>query len=152
MKRLILLLVFTLVAHAQDYSVVKETVLAAAAEVITVQQPASGALTVRLKSAYIDCSVACTITLERNGTVAAGSTITPAPLNAGTAKVTAWSSSTVGTGTVISKFTLPAGGGVPLDLSGISLIGNGTGKNFTIRTSSITGTVHVNIKLTEVAP
>lgn len=152
MKRLALLFVLALCAQAQDYVAVKETALTGAAEVITIQQPATGALTVRFKTAWVDCSVACTITVERNGTGATATTLTPSPLNSGTAKAKAWSGSNVGTGTVISKFSLPAGSGVPLNLAGITLVGNGISKNLTIRTSSITGTVHINIVWTEVAP
>lgn len=135
------------------YSVSKTTALSGASEVITIQQPASGAAVLRFIGAYIDCSVACTGTIERNGTAATNTTLTIANVNPGeTSPVsTAWSSSNVGTGTVISRFSIPASGATNIDLSKVYLAASGgTNKNLTIRTSSITGTVNIVIIYSEI--
>lgn len=137
---------------AQDYAATKATTLAAAAEVVTIQQPAATAATVRFVGVYLDCSVACTYTLERNGTAASATTLTTVSLNAGSAasKALAWSGSNAGAGTVLFRGSLPAGGGVTLNLSGIVLSGVGTTKNVTLRTNSITGDVKIDFRWTEV--
>lgn len=131
----------------------KTTVLSSAAEVITVQQPATGTRLVKFLSAYIDCSVACTVQLERNGTAASSTTLVPLNVNPGesTPVATGWSSSNVGTGSVIQVTSISAGGYQVYDLTGINLkpINNFTGQNFTLRTSSISGTVHITILWTE---
>jgi hypothetical protein len=138
---------------SQTYVAVKTTKLNNAAEVVTVQQPATGARTVRFLGAWLDCSVACTATLERNGTAASSTTLATAQVNpsVGTASTaTAWSSSNVGAGTVIGAYSIPGAGGIPIGLTGIDNVGNGTAKNLTIRTNSITGTVDIIFKWQEV--
>ncbi len=137
-----------------SYVAQKTTSLSGAAEVITVQQkaPASTNRVVNFKTAYIDCSVACTATLERNGTFASSTTLTPLNVNPSetTATATAWSGSNVGTGTVIQVASISAGGYLVFDISNVVLQAqDGTGANFTLRTSSITGTVHITIIWTE---
>src|SRR5690242_4256563 len=59
----------------------KQTALAGTAEVITVQQPASGAKNVSFVAAYVDCSAVCTITLERDGTAATTTALTVVQVN-----------------------------------------------------------------------
>jgi hypothetical protein len=152
MKRLALFILLACLARAEDFTAVKETSLSSATEVITLQAPASGAsASVRLVSGWIDCSVTCTITIERNGTAATMTALTPHPVNntGSTAKTLVFSGADTGVGTVLAKFTLLNGGGIPLGLNGMSITGNGTTKNITIRTSSITGTVHINLRWTE---
>lgn len=153
-KLILALAVAASLAFGEDYVVVKESSLSSAAEAITVQQPAATAATVRFYSGWIDCSVTCTVTIERNGTAATATALTRTPLNntGSTSKATAWSGSDVGTGTVIGKFTLWGGGGVPLGLDGVILTGTGTTKNVTVRIASMTGTVHVDIRWSEVLP
>ncbi len=155
MKRLLLLLLLALPAFAQEYVAVKNTSLNAAPEIITVQQPATGARTVRFRAFYADCSVACTITLLRNGTAATTTTLSTMQINpsvgvASTAN--AFSASNVGVGSLIGSYNLQAGGSITVDLSGSFMQGNGTCKNLTVSTNSITGTVNIIIKWQEITP
>lgn len=140
-------------AFCQNYVVQKTTVLAAGAEVITVQQPATSARQVTFISAYFDCSVACSFTLERNGTAASSTTLAVRNVNPGetTASTTAWSASNVGTGTVIGGYNCTAACSVSIDLTGIAFPqgGSTTATNLTLRSSSITGTVDIIIKYSE---
>lgn len=151
MYRLLLLIFFAVGAVAQDYIVLRESALSAAAEAITVQQPTTLARTLRFSAAWVDCSVACTVTISRNGTAASSTALTPVPLNVGSAAAaaTGWRSSNVGAGTVIGTFALPAGAGTPVNLSGVVLTGNGNTKNVTVSVASLTGTVHIMIRWTE---
>lgn len=125
----------------------ENTGLSNSAEVVTIQQPASGSRTVVFKRASIYCSVACTVTLERDGTAATATSLTVVKAHSGaaTATATAWRGSDVGVGTVVSKHYIGAGTTLPLDLSAMYLIGDGTAKNLTLRTSAITGTAVINI-------
>lgn len=154
MKRLLLLSLLGssgLLAQI-NFIATKTTTLSGAAEVITIQQPSSASKKVDLLTAYVDCSVACTVTLERNGNPATSTTLTPQAVNPGegTVTATAWSSSNVGTGTVLSVISLTAGASVIYDLAGMNFSNkNNRGENFTIRTSSITGDVHINVKWSE---
>lgn len=129
------------------YSTSKTTALSGAAEVVTVQLPATGTNTVNFLGAWVDCTVACTLTVERNGTAATSTTLAVNNINPGqtAAATTGWSSSNVGTGTVISRIGIAAGGGVSIDLTKVRMTGNGTNQNLTIRTNSITGTVNITI-------
>lgn len=150
--KLILFLLPSLLLGQISYVAQKTTTLSSAAEVITVQQPAASSRILDFKSAYVDCSVTCTVTLERNGSPASSTALTILNVNPGesTAVSTGWSSSNVGTGTVINVISIGAGGSQVFDLSGIYITNNNnTGSNFTVRTSSISGTVHITIKYTE---
>ena len=60
-----------------------------------------------------------------------------------------YSASNVGVGTVLHKETLGAGGRVVLDLSGYSMFDEGTGRNYTIRTNSVTGIVRIALRFRE---
>lgn len=149
--RLAALLLLASCGFAQNYVVTKQTSLSGAAEVITVQQPATGSRQVSFKSAFVDCSVACTVTLERNGTAATATTLAVRNVNPGelAASAVAFSSSNVGTGTVLGTASLVAGGAVIFDLTGINFAqGSVANNNLTIRTSSITGTVDISISFT----
>jgi len=148
---LLLILAFPLLAQT-PYVVQKTTALTTAAEVITIQQPSSSAKTVEFQTAYVDCSVACTLTLERNGNAATTTLQTPTPVNAGdgASSVKAYNTSNVGVGTVLSVVSLPASGSVTYDLTKLKLRQmNDPGQNFTIRTSSITGTVNITVLFQE---
>lgn len=156
MKRLLGVLVLVCasagIALGQNFTVYKETVLSGTAEVITIQQPATGARTVRPGVAYLYCSVACAITIERNGAAATSTTLAVVDPNRTGAvpNFTAWSGSNVGTGTVIGRIRFSTGGGfIPLDLSNILMIGNGTAINLTLRTDAVTGIVIFMISVTE---
>lgn len=152
MKRVSLFLLAMGISYGQiTYTASKTTALSGAAEVVTVQQAASSARNVQFVSAFVDCTVACTVTIERNGTAATATALTPAPANpdASAAVATAWSGSNVGTGTVITRASIPAGGSLVVDLSRIYFTGSGAGKNLSVRTNSITGTVDIVITWTE---
>lgn len=125
----------------------KTTALTAAAEVLTVQHTATVSKNAAMVSAYGYCSVACTITLERNGTVATTTAntinnVNPAIANASTSTSTAYNTSNVGTGTVLNTYQLAAGSWVSIDLSDIVLPAS-IADNITLRTNSISGTVQL---------
>jgi hypothetical protein len=152
MMRLAFLALFPILAFGQiGFVAQKTTALSAAAEVITIQQPVSGSRTVELKSAYVDCSAACTVMLERNGNPATTTALTSTAINPGegTATAATYYSSNVGSGTTISVVSVAAGSYTVLDLSNIRLVKNNPGNNFTIRTSSISGTVNITLLWTE---
>ena len=134
------------------YTLYKETNLTAAAEVITVQQPAGGTgKRVELIDATLYSAVAADFTLERDGTAASSTTLTPTPWRSGMPVATAggYSSSNVGTGTVLHKETLTAGGRVVLDLVGYSMFDEGAGRNYSIRTNAVTGIVRIALRFKE---
>lgn len=138
----------------QAYIAQKSQSLSAAAAVITVQQPATGGRSVEFKSAYVGCSVACTVTLERNGanTFASTTALTVANVNPNevAASATAFYDSNVGTGTVLNIVQIAAGSFIVFDLTGVYLpAAGGKGANMTLRTSAITGNTDISIKWTE---
>ena len=154
MKRFLTLLLFSAgLTFAQSaYVAYNEAVLAGTASVVTVQQPASNsARIVRFVAASLYCSAACDVTLERNGTAATTTALTPTPINTTTsaAKAKAFSASNVGAGTVLSKYSLVAGGTMVIDLAVMNLSGTGTTKNLTFRTSAITGTARITVQFNE---
>lgn len=157
--RALLLLLLTAAAWAQPRQLNTFTATCAlsvsgSAKACTVQQPATGAKNAQLVSAYVHSTVAVALTLERDGTAATATGVTEAALNSagGTPTVTGFTDSDVGSGTVIagaSSIKLPADGSTTLDLEDIQMRGNGTAKNFSIRTSAVTGTVTIVIKWRE---
>jgi hypothetical protein len=153
LRKLLYILGIPTLALAQvSYTVSKTTAVSSSAEVITVQQPATSAKIVRFVSGSIGSTVTCAYTIERDGTAASSTTLAVNAVNptvSPTAKVTAFSGSNVGTGTVIGRGTVTAGQIIPLDFTGIYMIGSSTALNFTIRMASCTGTIDINIKATE---
>lgn len=147
-----LLFLLTLPVFGQGFVVQKTTSLSGAAEVITVQQPATGSRRVLFNAAYVDCSVACTVTLERSGTPATATALTVNRINAGETapSVLAFSGSDVGAGTVLSVISLSAGGSTVIDLTAMKWEKGTTTTNMSLRTSSITGTVHITIQFSEI--
>lgn len=137
-----------------EYVIVRASSPSSAAEVVTVQQPATSAYKLNFVGAYFYCSVACEVTLERNGTAATATSSTPTPINSSyqAAKASGFYGSDVGTGTVIGKYTLAAGGSQVLDLAAIHITAQGTTNNLTLRTSSITGDVKIMIQFREDKP
>ena len=134
------------------YTVSKTTTLSSSAEIITVQQPATGALITRFISAFVDSASGCAFTIERNGTPASSTALTPVAANPSVtpaATTTAWYSSNVGVGSVITRATLPAGGGIVVDLSKVFLQKNDMGQNLTVRTASCSGVVDIVITYSE---
>lgn len=156
MRRFLLLLLACCPGWSQIYYAASQTTtLSAAAEVVTIQAPATQAAMTRLiqmKGVAVVCSVACTVSLERDGTAATSTSLTVNPVlnNAPAATATAWHSSNVGSGTVLSQYQIAAGGTLNLDLSNKWL--GAPSQNVTIRTSSITGTVNINFMWAEWNP
>lgn len=135
-------------AFDSRFTIFRATTLAAAAEKLTVQQPATGSKNVYFVSASVYCSVACTATMSRDGTAASTTTLTPVAISGiGTATTaTGYRSSNVGSGTAISvDHVVAAGSTVVFDLSGVQLRGNGTTKNFSVETNAITGDTKIQI-------
>lgn len=151
MKVLFLLVMMACAAFAQaDYVVMSEDSLTAAASVVTVQSPSSNAArVVRFVGAYVYCSVTCDVTLERNGTAATATSVTPVAVNASApaAKTAAYKLSDVGAGTVIGKYTVPAGGTQVIDLASAAIMA--PGGNLSLRTSAITGGARIAIQFKE---
>jgi hypothetical protein len=153
MKKLILLLAVLpglLLAQRGTYTIEQKTALTASTETITVQLGSAAGVvrTVGFVTASVYCSVACEITLERDGTLATTTAITPQKVNPedNAVTATAYKSSNVGSGTTIGRQILGAGALMVFDLQDIGLT---AGKNFSIKTDSITGTVVINIKWKE---
>lgn len=140
-------------ANPPAYGVTKVTSLTATAEVITIQgnQTAHTPLSkfIVFKGFDATCSVACTITLERDGTQATTTALTINQLNVENLPSTAqaFSSSNVGVGTVVAQYSLTAGGQIAINLTGKQLYSGF--ENLTIRTSAITGTTTINCQWTE---
>lgn len=120
--------------------------LSGATTAFTIQQPAANGAQVQLITAVIYCSVACDITQAQNGTAATATTGTATAIMpiGPAARATVWTASNVGGGTSIGGLLhLSAGERITLDLSSISLGNGGTGTNYTIAVSSITGTANI---------
>lgn len=149
------LLVLTMAAvslWAQDppsYTATRTSTLTSSAEVITIQQPATPLRKLQFQGAAIYCSVACDLTVERDGTAATGTALAASAVNPlyRASTVSAYRSSDVGAGTTLATYTISAGGTLSLDLADKFLIG--AGENFTLRTASITGTVRITVQWKE---
>lgn len=133
------------------FTVWKATTLSGAAEVITIQQPASGGRRIFVELFNLYCSVACVITWEQNGTAAtatalARNTIGPSDFSP---TVTAWSGSNVGAGTTLQVFRLSAAESKSLNMEGVFMQGSSTATNYSLRTDSITGDVEIFIRWRE---
>lgn len=139
------------VGTAQDpntkrFAAFKATLLAATAEVITIQQPASDGKVVRIEAVEVWCDVACTATIERDGTAATTTALANSVITYGTAAANAFSASNVGVGTVITVKDIPANVITPVSFpGGLYLAPTGTASNFTVRTSSITGNTKITL-------
>ena len=130
------------------YQVLKETSLSAAAETITVQTVGLADVH-RMKWATVYCSVACDFTITQNGTAATTTTLAVTSSNGvQTGSAVAFSASNVGAGTTLAKYSVPAGGTFAVSLSEFRLqaLSATTPGNLNIVTSSITGTVRIQIK------
>lgn len=133
-------------AQLYNYTASDTATPSGAAEVSTIQVPASGTSSMIIHACGVSVSstVALSFTLERTGSVASTTTLTPASTNrqAPTPLLTAFKQSNAGSGTVIAQYQLAAGATIALDLTKEWL--QQAGDNVTIRTSSITGTVNIN--------
>lgn len=145
-KFLIAFVLISAAANAQVFfTAAKQTSLTATAEVVTIQQSTTGAKTVNFSGAYFDCSVACTVTLERSGSLATSTTLAIKELNheGATSTLTAWSSSNSSGGNVIGNYNCGGECHMSIDLSKIVFTRANTNDNLTIRSSAITGTFSV---------
>ncbi|MBM3892137.1 MAG: hypothetical protein FJ388_23730, partial [Verrucomicrobia bacterium] len=112
--------------YLRHYAALRESALVGAAEVITVQQPATGARTIYFREGYVYCSVTCSFQLERDGAAATATALTVTKLHASneSTAATAFRSSDVGAGTAVSPvYSLAAGDYLTVDLSKFVLIG-----------------------------
>jgi hypothetical protein len=152
MRRLaILCLAGGLILPAQtpgSYTASQQTTLSAASEAVTIQLATGAPKFVHFRGAAIYCSVACTLTLERDGTAAANTSLTPARVNRYFAAplATVYHGSDVGVGTVLTVYNIAAAGNLTLDLSDKYLYG---GDNLTLRIASLTGSVGINVQWEE---
>lgn len=125
--------------------------LSAADATLTLQQPASGSKWVFLEHLQVYCSVACVLTISRDGTAAANTAATEVSLNGGeTATATAFTASDVGSGTTILTIPIAAGSPVAIDLERLNLEpNNSTANNITFDTNDITGDVTMYLRWRE---
>lgn len=146
MKIITLVLIFSASVYAQSvrgqYAYEKETSLTSAAETVTIHLATGSSRTARMVGATAYCSVACTVTLKRDGTAPTATAATATKLNTTTAAagVVPYYSSDVGTSTTLKTYTLSAGEEKVIDLSDKGLL---PGENLTLVTSSITGTARL---------
>ena len=161
-KRLVLLSLLVTIGLAQSptrhnvFTVTRTKALSGAATVMTVQQPAASANNVQAQWIKIFTDVAVTVELERDGTAATatGETEVGTSPDSPTPTATAFYDSDVGNGTTVDTFDLPADTMLVADLLRyeIYLMGNGTGINFSLRSSSVTGNVRITICWSEWTP
>lgn len=124
------------------------TVLAGAAEKVTIQSSATATQAV-FESADVYCSAACNVTISQNGTAATTTAFAIVGVNGAstTGAPIAYSSSNVGTGTILGTYTVPAGATLSLDMTEFIIPANaGTAANLSIGTDSITGTARIQIR------
>ncbi len=150
------LLLGAIPAHAQinSYSATTgDVVLSGAGTAFTVQQPATNGKQVQLTTAVVWCSVACNATQSQNGTAAtatAGTANGTLPLGTTPASATVWTASNAGAGTPTGGiYHLSANQILILTLTPMTMGNTGTGTNYTVTISSITGTANVTIFWTE---
>lgn len=125
--------------------------LSGAGTALTIQQPAKNGAPISLESATVYCSVACNVTQTQDGAAATATAGTAVPLlptpSVQSAVATVWTASNASGGTTAGGILhIPAGSTVPIDLSKVALgPGAGTGSNYTITVSSITGTANITV-------
>lgn len=127
------------------------TSLSSAACDVTVQQPATGSLWVEMEYAQVYCSVACVVTISRDGTAATTTAATPNSLNGGvTATAKAFIDSDAGSGTTVLAVNVAAGETIGVNLDGMLLEdNNSTANNLTIQTGAISGDASIYIRWRE---
>lgn len=137
------------------YTIVRESSKSGASEVVTIQLPAEDRSYVEIQDITVQCSAACPVVFERNGTAATTTAATLVPVNPQTApaagpRIEAFHSSNVGAGTAVSAtWSLPAGAIVPFGMEGWFLTGTGNTNNVTVRVGPLTGDVKVQVTLRE---
>ncbi len=134
--------------------------LSGAATAATLQQPTDGSGTQVFfprstqggappVGASVQCSVACVVTISRNGTAATATagTVTSVNPNQPAAAVKFFTASNAGSGTTLRVFNVQAGGEYPIDLSDLTLPNTNLGTtNITISVASLTGDVNITFK------
>lgn len=135
----------------QDYTLRYAVDKSGAAAVATIQQPASDARVFRFQEVTISLTAATTVTIERDCTTPASATPQELqavnPTHATTnAKARGYVDSDASGCTVVhGPINVPANTPVTIGLSRHFLAGNGTTRNLTVRTGSITATGSINI-------
>lgn len=148
-----LLLLLALSAFAQGpirgtYQVERKST-GSTAEAITVQIASGSARSAYMLASSVYCSVECEITVERDGTAATATALTPVKMNSADSAVsaTAYRSSDVGAADrTTSRQTIGAGATIILDLTPHVIL---AGENITVRTASASATVIINLQWTE---
>jgi hypothetical protein len=130
--------------------------LSGAGTAATIQQPSTCNTTpgscqqvIGIK-ATVQCSVACTVTRTKDGTVASATSAqssivqSPAqPQGTVTPLMKFFTASNASGGTTIDVVNVPAGGMQTYDLSDVFMPANGASQTYTISVSSITGTANI---------
>jgi hypothetical protein len=152
-KTLGILVLIAMSCGAQDtlneYIVYKQTSLTSAAETVTIQQPTTPVMTIVGEVASVYCSVACDAIVTQLGTAASTTTLPTIPLNGGQASsAVAFSASNTSGGTVLNTIAVGAGATQTIDLSRL-YVSRGSQLNFSIGTSSITGTTRITVQWQE---
>lgn len=121
--------------------------LSGTASVLTIEHPTGNNENDKIVSAYLYCSVACTVSLERGGTVPTATAGTVNSMNTkitgATTNVTVWTGSTSTGGVVENTYDLNASF-ISLDASLFQFSAN-TEDNVTLRSSSVTGVVALQL-------
>lgn len=137
-----------------------DSTLSSTARSVTIQMPAAittSVNTVRGMIFSVSSENACDVIVSRDGTAAtatagtavAVSSLTPQGQTTDAATATVWTQSNAGAGTTLSVVPIPAGVPVAFDIGDIRLQGAGTAKNFTIKTSAVSGRVVIQVKWQE---
>jgi hypothetical protein len=155
-RAVLTLLLFSIVAAAQvnpqveaAFSYYYTASLSGTASVVTIQHTIYDQKIVQFKSAYLYCSAATIIDLEKNGTTATTTVGTITAVNPNTPRVQtaqarAYRSSNVGVGTVLQEYQLSAGMGMSIDLTNIRL-DSALASNLSFRTNSTTASCTIGI-------
>jgi hypothetical protein len=157
MRTILIALVASMLAWAQNtpapasFMATRSSSLSGSTEVITIQTASTATKMLHFRGVAISCSVACTATIERDGTAATATSFSIVPINQRypASVATAYRSSDVGSGTVLAVYDISAGGLLPIDLTDKYLY---PGENLTVRISSITGTARITFQWEELRP
>ncbi len=126
----------------------KATSLTSAAETITIQQVTAGhSNAAQFTTASVQCSVACDIYIGQNTTAATTTALSITPYNTNPpSRSVAFSSSNVGSITGKPAYSCAAACLIVFNINMFRLSANaGSGNNFSIGTSAITGDVKIKI-------
>ena len=160
MRRILMLLALCAPAFGQNYvrwAATSGDVSLSAAYTVTIQQPATNAQQVELEAIIVYCSVACNVTQAANGAAATSTAGTVTPILPSQLNITPsakfWTASNVGAGTAQGGiFHLAVGATTAFCLStscgatqSVRLGTGGTGNNYSVSISSISGTANITI-------